>query len=914
MEQETRGKEKSGRQKLIESIIEAGSKAFNPDAPESSKASAVRDFDDLIERTKTLNVLGALNILVRPGATPPWLRTKLMEKLTLVPLRPDGVRATLEFVFSVHPSGTVKVSEAAVPQKRGGNITHEALTIASNLLSTRPTSVALSPEAWYSAISPQLLVLLDGGEGPELVKAASYIIGFGILGRRAAGTPGTAGWKFFAEPMLNLIKPPPGFSNEVSTESDGILDLSRAKVLVQHSDLVTALRRLHALVVSHPNPGLCRRLLSPLLLPLWALGSWPDAHPSVTEEVCTPALELLKIYLKLTPSPDLILLFAHNLGYIGGHDKSSPEWVYKVTGGGRQVQIVEAGQPFGNTVDSAPHVTFEDIDRRIPKLLDLATSTLSDADISTAFLELLKKWLNSARGIKGDGIVVKQEEEQDPFTQLTEIKTLQAMMEKFPEKLAPQPKHALDLVSQILSSSQDSPDDDDEVNGVALSLLNMFITAPGFRRSLVDPHILALIESSLDKLSKRPTSLSQTATNLRLLLLYRDEVEHSSTTTTAPTNRQIEDRKTYNLAITYITAADSPPPVRSEGLHLISTLITAHSPILDIPGILVLLSSLISDADEYIYLRIIKLYTLLATHHPRSVVRELTDHFTDAKETHTLDARLRFGEALAQVIQRLGETFTGPVVVAGDTATALLAVAGRRGYRPKTEARQAREARAQAKRNREAARAWGGEVPDFDSDDEDDELTGEEKRRNAVLERIVEGWEGKRGVEDVRVRASALSVLGTAVEVNVAGLGQAVVAAAVDLCVAVLQMEREVEKGILRRAAVWFVLSFVRALEEARGRGRELGLGFGTQAQEDVMRTLRYVAETDNDGLVVQHARDVVESLETWQVVKLLPAEGSRQPALGGGLTKLAGLAVDPERVAMLESDSRPRPRIEEVE
>lgn len=111
-----------------------------------------------------------------------------METLTLVPLRPDGVRATLEFVFAVHPSSTVRVSEAAVPQKRGANITHESLNVASSLLSAPPASVA--PETWYSGISPQLLALLDGDEGPELMKAASYIIGFGILGRKASGAPG----------------------------------------------------------------------------------------------------------------------------------------------------------------------------------------------------------------------------------------------------------------------------------------------------------------------------------------------------------------------------------------------------------------------------------------------------------------------------------------------------------------------------------------------------------------------------------------------------------------------------------------------------------------------------------------------------------------------------------------------------
>jgi len=54
MEQTAREKEKSGRQRLIESITEAGSKAFNPDLPESLREQAVRDFDDLIQRQAQL--------------------------------------------------------------------------------------------------------------------------------------------------------------------------------------------------------------------------------------------------------------------------------------------------------------------------------------------------------------------------------------------------------------------------------------------------------------------------------------------------------------------------------------------------------------------------------------------------------------------------------------------------------------------------------------------------------------------------------------------------------------------------------------------------------------------------------------------------------------------------------------------
>lgn len=111
-----------------------------------------------------------------------------MAILTTLPLRPDGVRGTLEFVFAVHPSSTVKTSEAATPQKQGANITHEALSLASTMLSVPPKRV--KPEVWFSGVAPQLLKLLDGNDGPELTKVASYVIGFGILGRKEFGAPG----------------------------------------------------------------------------------------------------------------------------------------------------------------------------------------------------------------------------------------------------------------------------------------------------------------------------------------------------------------------------------------------------------------------------------------------------------------------------------------------------------------------------------------------------------------------------------------------------------------------------------------------------------------------------------------------------------------------------------------------------
>ncbi|EAQ83880.1 hypothetical protein CHGG_10284 [Chaetomium globosum CBS 148.51] len=894
-------------------ICREGLKAFDPKQPENTQA--IKEWEELVDKIKTPTVITALNGLIKPGVCPPWLRQQLLQKLARVPAeRPDGVRATLEFVASIHPSSTVNVSEAAVPQSKGANITQEALALAANAIS-RPART-MTPEAWYPAIATQLLTLLDGNEGPDLAKAAAYIIGFNILGKKSSGAPGTAGYKSLAEPMLKAIKPPPRLSHEADTDVNNVLDLSKDKTVVSYDDLATALHRLHALLTGHPNPNLCRRLLTVVVLPLWALAAWPTPSPPVAAKVCTTAMELLKIHIKLLANPYAILFFAQNLGYSGGHDKKNPEWIFRSTEDGL-IQIVDTKhQRLRDNGLPTPRLTLEAIDDKISKLLDLISSNLSEENISLGFLQLFKKWTESSPLSKSDGIAGKEEndqdiDDQDALGRLVEIKVLQRIMERFPDKLATKPKHVFEFASQVLARSGNSSNDDDETTGVALSLLFTVITAVGFQKSQVDTNILGLIESSLDKLSKADTEISKTASNLSLLLQYGDALDPTGPATTAPTDQQIEDRKTYNLAVSYILDPESPPPVRSEGLNLISQLITAQSPILDIPGILVLLSSVIADAEEYVYLRVIKLYLQLCDAHPKSVVRELTECFLDEGETRPLDARLRFGEALLQVIQRLGETFAGPL--AHDTGTALLATAGRRAHRSKTEARQLREAEAREKRNREAADAWGGDVPDLG---DDEGMTAEEKLRNEALEQIVEGWESKNGSEDVRVRASALSILGAAVEVNVAGLGRSLVTGVVDLCIMVLQVEPEAEAGILRRAAVMFVLSFVKALDQARERGRDLGMRFGPRAQEDVLRVLKYVAETDNDGLVVQHAKDVMESLENWRIVRLLPAGPAQDQGFAGlTLTRLAGLVVNPESTDSGEGSSRPKkPLIEEVE
>lgn len=131
-----------------------------------------------------------LSTLIKHDRVPPWLRSHLVHTLALLPLRTRGVRDTIEFIFQVHPSTAQKTGtgQSQTVGSRGPSISLEALNAASRLISAPPSD--FSPDTWFSAIAPQLFTLLDGEGGLELVKAASFIIGYGILGRKALGAPG----------------------------------------------------------------------------------------------------------------------------------------------------------------------------------------------------------------------------------------------------------------------------------------------------------------------------------------------------------------------------------------------------------------------------------------------------------------------------------------------------------------------------------------------------------------------------------------------------------------------------------------------------------------------------------------------------------------------------------------------------
>ncbi len=447
-------------------------------------------------------------------------------------------------------------------------------------------------------------------------------------------------------------------------------------------------------------------------------------------------------------------------------------------------------------------------------------------------------------------------------------------------------------------------DDAIEIISVALSVLSVILLSPEFisnsKRTTVLNTLLTPLDYISNPASPTPAALQMAAINAAALISAQTSAPTLSQET-AGSNPYSEDRKTYLLAVQYIS--DSVIPVRAQGLSLLSSLIKARSAILDIPAISVLLLSLLQDEDEYIYLNAIKSLSLLAQNHPRTVVKMLLEQYLDIEEKSGMDQRLRLGEALTRTMDELGEGLDGET--AKYVGRGVIHLAGRRARRPKAEAERHDAGVKRKRENEEARKAWGGEVPNFGG--EVDEESGSER-----IADIVEGWEGKDGEEDVRIRTSAFSILGSAIRANVAGLGSTITGEAIDMAVPVLTLELGEEKAILRRAAVLLIDALAKAMSRAQEERQVLGFGFADDNLVEILKVLRYVKATDKDELVRGHTTVIIENLDALRSKNLLGVSSfeGRVTAPEGLLAdgRLAGLSINPSK------PSSSRVRIEEVD
>lgn len=903
-------------------------------------------------------------------------------------MRKDGLVQTIFFLASQFSPSLGQESQAAA--STGFHFTVQAIMQTSRLLSSVPQG--MESVEYFTTIAPQLLALIDGDD-PDLRKTAAYTVGNGILGKRSYGAPGTIGHSIFLEPIFKTLTAGlDSRSKRWMRQPNDTDEFLPQHVLVSESMLNRAVDRLGSLVLQPPNPALVKRVIYPILVPLWGLACFAleSQYAALHENVMT----VLRTYFGISVGMQPLQKLVDNLLWDGGSSwtysvepKSGLSLTMRGTGDSAQFNVVRLMD------------TLQSRTKLFVSLLGADPS--SEERTGDIFLYVSEAWLvkPSSDGQSLGNLQLSQEKDgsSDIMRKLVCAKLAESLLENFKDALSRRPLRVLELVKQIIDGELNSPDvqkkraraqgsakmslsslanivdtedpgreesagDGDAAESLpaVFSLLSTVLASPEFSASQENIPALEAIKERLDELiTYLPSTLAKQGTTASMLL----EIQIASPAEGGleKSSSEISDFDTHRRALMNLNS--DLPPVQAEGFSLLSHLIKRASPVLDIQSTLTLLLSIITDPsettsnDEFIYLNAIKLVGTLASRHPRTVIKTLVERYADRAETATLDQRLKIGESLMRTVQDLGEALTGDTAkVLGD---GMIAVAGRRAHKPqahKTRMQQLekekRRKEREERKNREppVPEGWEFSTASLTPREKeeakaalyDDDSESESPEQAIQSANIIAAWAAGASADeepdDLRVRASALSVLATAVQTNIVGLGPSVVASAVDTALSTLTLEPDPESAILRRASAVLLLDILKAMESSRERGGKTAIGFGFSLSDEaagsgntdnantrgpstvgniphMLRSLAFVESRETDVIVRGHVRALNESLEAWLEKALLWGIGAHEGDDGGEPRlelgdRIAGLQVDP----LAGRRQGGRPRIEEIE
>ncbi|KAI5291020.1 hypothetical protein KEM54_006648, partial [Ascosphaera aggregata] len=418
-------------------------------------------FYHVINRSPTPTLLSTLSTFLQTSQVS-WFKHQITSQLSHLPLRSDGVMQTIAFLAS--QMAPVLGYQERGPGPKGPPITVQAIMQTSRVLSSVP--INMSPEAYFANVSPKLLSLLDCDD-TDLKKTAAYVIGNGILGKKAYGTPKAVGYEIFVRPVLDGLN---GVASQaVQTylrrfHTDGSPTTSPSKVerrqegeinaltVITESQLYLALNRLYSLVMLHPNPNLLRRLVHPAMSSLWGLVCYAKEHKKTSWG--QTAFRLLQTYLSITATFTRYETLVQNLLWDGGNHG---RWIFAP---GEEGGISIRKTPKGERKDSADFMDLIDRgDERIEDFLKLlASDPQSDGAIAHVFLFASSRWLlDDIKHIPGTGAATsdpssRSTDLQMMLKQLISAKLTEKLLDKFKDTLSRHPTRVLDVIQQLVES------------------------------------------------------------------------------------------------------------------------------------------------------------------------------------------------------------------------------------------------------------------------------------------------------------------------------------------------------------------------------------------------------------------------------------------------------------------------------
>lgn len=916
--------------------------ALSPRQAQYNHLGFERAFNDLLMRTPTSRLLPILTSFLQQPL-PIWLKPRLGKELATVPTRNHGIRHVIEFLSLSYLSKNSSIPQGASGPQSKIPIPLEAVTQAAKLLVAPPSGT--SQDDWIHTLEDQLWSLLDGTEGRELSRAAGQIIAGGILSKKSTGAPGTTGWKIYAQPILDTIEPK---SNTTAV----LRDSTEHKVLVPDQDLLISLSRLAVITTSYSHAGLIKRLVGPLLLPLWALLTYALSKRSLDKVWSELPRSIISRYLTVVCDPKQVDTIATNLFWDG-----PAAWTLGPgTKGGIEFRLRQDGGHNDLTAMDSILSRISDLGGRVDLLVSLlADSKVSDDVAGLIFLQVTRRWLNPNHSSRARLLL---ESDDDPLTALADAKLSEALALQFRDQFARSPQHIIELMGQLLHNyvaghrtkselqakshkpsranlgnlvDRKSKDEnrtttgdtsEDDLASFAISTINILVATPEFERTPTTDALLVGVAGDLQYLaySQHKAPISSIITNsASSLLQVLNPPARAAEQGSVEIDPLASHRSTLQAAIQDIASSEAPN--RTWALSAFHKLIqnTSAFPIIDVPATTYLiLSASLGDPESYVHSAAIPVLVSLALRAPHPTIKILVDVFLDIEERNlsllkgrmtagkerevqeNLDYRLRVGEVLNKIL--LADEFwhgksSAEVKYTSvkHIASACLSLASRRGQRTRTQSsRQAVSLQIVQQREEEEA-AWGGPIPNVL--EPESEASAADLADYEALDKIVKGWEDTGIEEDVRIRASAMSIFGTLLEKRLGLVKQATVDAGLQIVLLTLTMETAEKFFILRRAAVLVVMGLLKALDDALDADEDISVGLGMKQQAEVERVLRWVRDEDGDELVRDHAANVVEGMETLRMKKLYKIRdegGGLGPDLGlaGGLR---GLSVRPD-------------------
>jgi hypothetical protein len=632
---------------FLAAAIELG---YNPEYSSNTRKrdAGRKQFVEMTKQMDTYALFTYYSSLLRPNQAPKWFNNVVSRQLALLPIlrTRDGVKSLIEFVSGMRDKDQISLQE---------------LDHVTRILKSIPRGVPV--DEYSDKIGTQLFGILADhitNTNSSMVSSTVYVI-HNLYEESPDIMNG------FENTIIDRISP----SSSAKRNHGG---LGAGPQKVDEDELDKALQVV-ACLLKNPHERMMNRIIPTILPALWVLYCYLDRAKRPKNTI----LALIQSIVKTNSGLIQTLLKSLLVQSIGDYTFGPGP------NGGIEIRQFEASSQLAETMD-----LITQLDKRVDLLMGILAD-LDDSIVSGVFVQVIRRWL-----VSGENTIIQEDE--SPFVSLANVKILEKLTQDHKSKLMKSPSEIIEVLGSILAQyalkledapppPPDSTDaDSDDEDGLEASPISSAKRSHGglgaspqetdsddedeeaeeleivsLSLSLVSGIAMEDIEEADSRL------LATLAPHLKAIVAKASEglrfkaqnaLQFIGEPTTTGTESKSSSSSSATLKKALKSLEDPLVPIKAHGLHLLRGLIEQRDAVLPFDTAVQILLKQVDNEDSFIYLNTIKcLETLADVYTPPRVLPILLGYYSDAEVE--LDARLRTGEVLVRVVQRMNKSLVG---------------------------------------------------------------------------------------------------------------------------------------------------------------------------------------------------------------------------------------------------------------